>query len=331
MPLFPVRRASIGLSLTAQAITAVELAPRLWPLRRRRVRTLKRQDLADKLIRPSTDENNISEVSALARNLTSLVGPRPGTSVALSLPNQCAQITLLDFDVLPEHPSEREALIRWRLEKDLPLSAADCRVAYRVFGPFGNDTNPDGPKHRMLVATIRNSVLAQYEQACEQAGLLPVEVGLQGLQLFDLTRGMVRREDEWFFASVLDEQFFFVAIRHATPFLLRSKSIPNDFSCQQLELMASVQYYDELCAAMGATPQTSPRSLYLLQDDLEQSAEGKDLTIENHSSPALDTSLTDSLRINLCILKKDFLPIAWPASDIPWTAGLPALASLATQ
>jgi hypothetical protein len=41
--------------------------------------------------------------------------------------------------------------------------------------------------------------------------------------------------------------------------------------------------------------------------------------------------MTDSLRINVCSLKKDFLPISWPASDIHWTSGLSALASLSMQ
>ena len=118
MQLFPAGHPSIGLSLTAQTITSVELSPSLWPLRNRRIRTLKRHDLATDLVHLSTDENNISEVTAFARDLTMLVGPRRCASVALSLPNQCAHIALLDFDVLPENPAECASLVRWKLEKD---------------------------------------------------------------------------------------------------------------------------------------------------------------------------------------------------------------------
>ena len=49
------------------------------------------------------------------------------------------------------------------------------------------------------------------------------------------------------------------------------------------------------------------------------------------SPAALEMTMTDSLRINMCSLKKDFLPISWPVSDIHWTSGLSALASLSTQ
>ena len=331
MPLFPVQTPSIGLSLTAQAVTSVELAPPLWPLRRRRIRALTRHDLATGLVRLSTDENNIAEVTAFAKDLTTLVGSRRCASVALSLPNQCAHIALLNFDVLPENPAECASLVRWRLEKDLQIPAADCRVAYRVFGLPAGDKFSDCSKHRILVATIRNNVLTQYEQACEQAGLLPVEVGIQGLQLFDLSRVMIRQDDEWFFVSFLDGQFFFVAVRQACPFLLRSKPLPKTPARQRLELLASIQYYDELCASMGAKPQSSPRSLYLLGNDPAHPSERLDGTIGDASPPALDMPMTDSLRINMCSLKKDFLPISWPASDIHWTSGLSALASLTMQ
>ena len=181
------------------------------------------------------------------------------------------------------------------------------------------------------MAAIRNNVLTQYEQACEQAGLLPVEVGIHGLQLFDLSRSMIRQDDEWFFVSFLDDQFFFVAVRHACPFLLRSRPLPTTLARQQLDLIASIQYYDELCASMGAKSQSSPRSLYILGNDPDQPSERLDAMIGDDTPSALDMTMTDSLRINVCSLKKDFLPISWPASDIHWTSGLSALASLTMQ
>jgi hypothetical protein len=328
MHVFPVQKPSIGLSLTAQAVTSVELFPALWPLQRRRIRALKRHALAAKLVRPSTDGNNISEVPAFAKSLTALTGSRHCAPVAMSLPNQCAHIALLNFDVLPKSPAECAALVRWRLEKDLQIPATECRVAYRIFGIPTGDKFSDCSKHRVLVAAIQNNVLTQYEQACEQAGLLPVEVGIQGLQLFDLGRAMIRQDKEWFFASLLDDQFFFVAVRQACPFLLRSKPLPKTPAHQQLELIASIQYYDELCASMGSKLQSSPRSLYLLGQDLDHPSEPLGATIEADSPATLDMTITDSLRINVCSLKKDFLPISWPTSDIRWTSGLSALASL---
>lgn len=331
MQLFPVQKPSIGLSLTAQAVTSVELSPSLWPLRRRRIRALKQHVLANELVRLSTDDNNISEVAAFAKDLTALIGSHRCTSVALSLPNQCAHIALLDFDGLPVNPAECASLVRWRLEKDLQIPAADCRLTYRIFGLPAGNKQLDCSKHRVLVAAIRNNVLTQYEQACEQAGLLLVEVGIQGLQLFDLSRGMIRHDDEWFFASFLGDQFFFVAVRQACPFLVRSKPLPKPPARRQHELMASIQYYDELCASMGAKLQSSPRSLYILGNDHDHASECLDSTIGDNSPSALDMTMTDSLRINVYSLKKDTLPITWPASNIHWTSGLPALASLTMQ
>lgn len=332
MQFFPIQKPSIGLSLTSRAVTSVELAPSLWPRRHRRVRGLKQRDLATGLVRLSSDENNISEVTAFARDLTTLIGSQHCTSVALSLPTQCAHIALLNFDGLPENPAERTSLVRWRLEKDLQIPASDCRVVYRIFGLPAGDKYSDSSRHRMLVAAIRNNVLTQYEQACEQASLLPVEVGIQGLHLFDLTRTMIRQDSEWFFASFLDEQFFFVAVRQACPFLLRSKPLPKTQARQQLELMSSIQYYDELCASLGVTTQSSPRTLYLLENGLAYPLEPRDTAIGTDSPATLNMmTLNDSLRINVCSLNKDFFPISWPASNTHWTSGLSALASLTTH
>src|SRR6185295_3755223 len=181
MQIFPVQKPSIGLSLTAQAVTSVELSPSLWPLRRRRIRALKRHDLETDLVRLSADENNISEVAAFARNLTTMIGSRRSTSVALSLPNQCAHLALLNFDALPKDPAECASLVRWKLDKDLQIPAADFRVTYRVFGLPTGDKHLDCSKQRVLVAAIRNTVRTQDEQACEQAGRWPVVLGIQGL------------------------------------------------------------------------------------------------------------------------------------------------------
>lgn len=330
MHLFPVRKPSIGLSLTSQAVTAVKLAPWLWPLRRRRILALKQHSFTSELVRLSTEENNISDIAAFAKNLTALLGPSRATPVALSLPNQCAHIALLNFDVLPENPAECASLVRWRLEKDLQIPVVDCRIAYRIFVLPAEDTLSDFSKYRMLVAAIRKNVLMQYEQVCELAELVPVDVGIQALQLFDLSQAMIRRDDEWFFVSFLEDYFFFVAIRHGCPFLMRSKPLPRAPAQRQRELLASIQYYDELRASMGAKPQSSQRSLFILGSDYTHSSEHITPTNEDGPPLALEVALTDSHRINVCSITKDFFPISWPASDIHWTSGLSAMAALST-
>jgi hypothetical protein len=68
-----------------------------------------------------------------------------------------------------------------------------------------------------------------------------------------------------------------------------------------------------------------------LENDPDHPSERLDATIGDASPAALEMTMTDSLRINVCSLKKDLLPISWPASDIHWTSGLSALASLTMQ
>ncbi|MEO5955288.1 MAG: hypothetical protein ABIR36_06315 [Nitrospiraceae bacterium] len=308
----------------------MKLAPWPWPWRRRRILALKQHSFASELVRLSTEEHNISDIAAFAKNLRALLGPSRATPVALSLPNQCAHIALLNFDVLPENPAECASLVRWRLEKDLQIPVVDCRIAYRIFVLPAEDTLSDFSKYRMLVAAIQTNVLTQYEQVCELAELVPVDVGIQALQLFDLSQAMIDQDDEWFFVSFLEDYFFFVAMRHGCPFLMRSKPLPSAPAQRQRELLASIQYYDELRASMGAKPQASQRSLFILGSDYTLSAEH--ITPTNEGSPplALEVALTDSHRINVRSITKDFFPISWPASDIHWTSGLSAMAALST-
>lgn len=328
MHLFPARRPSIGLSLSAKALTSVETSPALWPLRHPRTLSIKRQPLGAAALSPSADAQNISDAKALSDGLAQLLGPRRCTPVTVSLPTSSAHIALLDFDTLPAHQNECLALVRWRLEKDFQIPAAACKIAYRTFPCPAHDSPPGRARQRMLVGAIRTDVLAQYEQICEQANLLPMAMGIQGLQLFDLCQKTFQQHDEWFFASFLDEHFFFVAIRRATPFIVRSKPLPKSPAQRQLELLASIQYYDDLCASSGAKPPVSPRTLYFLHDGPGRSAEHTSPPTEPDPVGTLNQTFIDSLRLTICTVEKEDFAVQWPASDTHWTAGLSAWASL---
>lgn len=51
---------------------------------------------------------------------------------ALLLPDNCARLTVLDFENLPGDSRERLSLLRWRLKKAVPFDVDTASIAYQV-------------------------------------------------------------------------------------------------------------------------------------------------------------------------------------------------------
>jgi len=179
----PIKRPRLGLSVTSQTLSLVELH-RPWRQAglRPAIRRYQERVLPDGLLRDSALQCNITDVEMLAREIDGLLGSRPVLTsvrpVALTLPDPCARIALFDFDAWPLQPSEQDALLRWRFQEDLHLKAvpADYRVVRSVFPRSQSSERAmertDNKPVRVLAAAMRQDILAQYEQACLAAGLL---------------------------------------------------------------------------------------------------------------------------------------------------------------
>ncbi len=298
MKLFPFRVPTIGLSIDAQTLGLAEIArdwrPRMaWPWLRWRLRCCAERPLPAGLVRPSATEPNVSDVSALARELGALFEhqrnmARP-VSVALSLPDLCARVALFEFEKLPAKPAELESLVRWRVQQEMNMPAGDVRLAYRVFRAPQPRLLPSGEKVgmreenngegaiRVLAVAVRRAVIEPYEQACEAAGCIPVSVGMTSLRLFDLFRPAMRAAHgdarECFFLHIGESSFAFFAMRSGTPVFLRVKPLRNGLSngngaAQPTttppptvvvdELLATVQFYRD---RYGSPPREAAASM----------------------------------------------------------------------
>jgi hypothetical protein len=147
-------------------------------------------------IKLSPMDLNVTDLPAVENRLRSLAGPlrdirfaghawlsdfpRP---IVLLLPDMSVRATVLQLEQLPAQTEEQEALIRWRLGQDhlLPLSGA--KIAWQGF-PLHE---AGGERAQVvLVVTIQEAILRQYESLCESVGLLPQEVGVTSFRLFNL-------------------------------------------------------------------------------------------------------------------------------------------------
>ena len=154
--------------------------------------------LSDGLIKSSPIEENVSDPSTLANRIRALIGSDSGhhaaggatlsdlpRRIAVLLPDTAVRATVLHLEQLPVRREERDALIRWRLgqEQLFPLSGA--KVLSQV---FHDRSGGKGPAHTVLTVSVQESVLKQYESLCESVGLIPQEVGVTSLRVFDLWR-----------------------------------------------------------------------------------------------------------------------------------------------
>jgi len=200
--------------------------------------------LPNDLISPSPMSLNLSNLSALAdriQNLTNSEGTYRGAGwatrlvvprrITALLPDSAARAAVLHFEQLPTQREEREHLIRWRLSKEqlFPLNAA--KIVFQVFrdqemGPSGGYT--------VLTASIQESVLQQYESLCESVGLIPYDIGMTSLRLFNLWRRVSDRS-KWFQRTILwinlsDRALTIIVCRRGGPLFYRCKLLGEDVS-----------------------------------------------------------------------------------------------------
>jgi len=260
-------------------------------------------DLPSGLLKPSPVEPNISDVEALKSCLHALIGipvgrQAPCWPIALVLPDLCVRTLLLNVDTLPSRSSERDALIRWRLEKEASFPVASARVVSQVVGP-----------HSVLVVMIGESVLHQYEMVCDELGLVPVSVQTTSLLLHNVARGYSPVEEPSGWLSVLDEGFTFMVHQAGRPVFVRTKT-------------QSTQILDDLAASLAFYEETHPgpplRRLYVLSNEWE---------------PDAMTAISKDLDLEVVPVGPTFAQQAWlvPLDEATPPGALPAIAALAPK
>lgn len=310
MPVFGHSRYSLKLG-SRHAVWVEES----WDWRGRLLRRSRVVDLPKGLVRPSPLEPNISDQAALEALLRAMIGSeRKGElPVALVLPDLCVRATVLALNAMPARSSERDALVRWRLEQESAFPLAGAKVVSRLLG-----------SKTVLAVMIRETVLRQYETVCEAIGLCPVEVDTASFCLgAELARPVPAAEPvAWL--SLLDGGFTFMVLRAGRPTFLRTKLQPSagqDGVFRDFD--RSLTYYGESHA------DARPRRLMLLSED-EESELARRVTDElglavtqvreREVLPAITRRQQAPLRINLSSSPRSYLG--------PLRAGLALLALL---
>jgi type IV pilus assembly protein PilM len=117
---------------------------------------------------PGIEETNVRAPESVAQAIQSAlkdVAPR-SKHVSLVLPDTTARVFVLDFDSLPQKPTEMLAVLRFRLRKMVPFDVEKASVGHQV---LSSDTSGC----RVLIAVVPGAILAEYESAVRAAGFDP--------------------------------------------------------------------------------------------------------------------------------------------------------------
>ncbi|MGH9788216.1 MAG: hypothetical protein ACRD4U_05885 [Candidatus Acidiferrales bacterium] len=138
------------------------------------------ESLPDGAVQPGSLSENVPNVNTVADVLGRVVrsvgnGRR---HCALLVPDLVARVALLEFESLPDKLVEADALVRWRLGRDLPFDLKQAAVSF--------ERQPGrGAAHEVVAVVAVRSLLRSYEECVERLGLQPGWVTLSTLAAAD--------------------------------------------------------------------------------------------------------------------------------------------------
>jgi hypothetical protein len=219
--------------------------------------------LQEGLVKPSPTEDNLSDIPALEGRIRTLTGQGADSHqrrrsmlsdlprrITLLLPDAAARTMVLQLDQLPADREEREALIRWRLGQEQLFSLAGAKLVWQVFPAVSGRR---GRAHTVLAVSIQESVLHQYESLCESVGLIPYEVGITSLRLFNFWKRVAgrlsRRKSDFLWATVADRALTTMVFQQGRLLFYRCKHLGGEPAAS----VATADQLDKVIEECGAS------------------------------------------------------------------------------
>lgn len=254
---FLTRTPGLGVEITSSAVRLVAVSGRGADLS---VLSVGSADLPDGLIAESYLSTNICDTSKLAGILREcLAGAPPNISrAALSLPDGVFRVQTIELDELPAKASERERLLRWRLEKTAAYDMSGTVLRYEVLRQRERG-------YTVLACLAKEAVLAQYTSVLAGLGLETWHIGLSSFNALNLYFPILNKKSTGFalthlaqdsFATIVSEaggaRFYrYKEVKRGSPVEIRSRFIR--------EIDDSIHFY----AHMDRTQTVQLQDLYL--------------------------------------------------------------------
>src|SRR5215218_2682825 len=318
-------QAAVGLS--GEAASVVQLERRGGGLA---VRSAGLLPLPAGLIRPSFDEQNVSDGAELAGALTELLtsaGQTRRKRWSVALPEAASRTSILTLETAPTSRSEGEEMLRWKVERALGAPLDELRVSRERLKP-----DPQG-RERHLVTAVRLSVLAEYEQLFHSLGwhaglVLPRHMGEAWWLMREGGREAGAYPSDSLLVSAHPEGFTALILREGQPLYVRAVSCePEDRADELYRFMLFYRDRNAPPAVEGEEAAPPPPSQGFSADRIGRLlVAGSGIDAAQASAVVEETLATppravrpEELRLTLPTHDLDFAQIAAPA-------GLAALA-----
>ena len=133
----------------------------------------------------SFDRANVTDAASLKERIAEgkeRLGLTRGR-ISVLIPEPCVRIFILTVDSVPGPQAEREAFIRWRIGKQMPLVHEDLVITSVV--------SRGGPSQTIMACMARRAVVQEYEELFADCGLSVGTVTVPSLGLINLLGGEI--------------------------------------------------------------------------------------------------------------------------------------------
>ncbi len=246
-------QAAVGLS--GEAASVVQLERRGGGLA---VRSAGLLPLPAGLVRPSFDEQNVSDGAELAGALTELLtsaGQVRRKRWSVALPEAATRTSILTLETAPASRAESEEMLRWKTERTLGAPLDELRVSRERLKQDAQG------RERYLVTGVRLSVLAEYEQVFAALGwnaglMLPRHMG----EAWWLMRDGGQAGADSLLVSSHAEGFTAVVLRAGSPLFVRVVICETEDRAD--ELYRFLLFYRDRTSPQAAEGEAAPPRLY---------------------------------------------------------------------
>jgi hypothetical protein len=201
--------------LTPGRLCGIRVSARGRPARKRFILPLELGAIG-----PSFDRPNVIGAASVKHGIEEgkkVLGLGGGT-ISLIIPEPCVRIFILTADSVPSAPGERDAFVRWRVGKQMPLLPEDLRLDHDFsVGP--------GPR-KIIVAAAREAIIGEYEDLFQSAGMKVGTVTIPSLSLVNLLDG--GPDANAILLNIETDNLSFLAVMDSGWTLYRQKGVGTD-------------------------------------------------------------------------------------------------------
>jgi len=179
------------------------------------------------------------EVASAVRAALERLGQRP-KRVALVIPDAAAKVSLVRFKDVPSRSADLEELVKFQIRKAAPFRVEDSQVSFAA-----GDRSAEGQEY--VVVQARRDIVAEYEQACQEAG---ATAGAVDLSTFGLAQCALRTTPgltgDWLLIHGAPDGATIAIYRGRHPVFFRRRGADGDAHLGELVHQTAMYYQDRL-------------------------------------------------------------------------------------